>query len=317
MERRAIKATARALLGCLLTSCGLLAQNGPDSDPDAARGYTNSVFHHGSIDSINLYNGQLTVPIAIGPAYSIGPSLKFQASLYYTSQVWEFGHPQPPLPQDQPRYEPYRPLHGNPALGIGWNFGLGAVKNCSVSQAYKCYVSPDGAEHLFNFPVGSAYFKTRDADQLVLHFLNGANESAGFEMWDGSGSRYVFTKQVLGYDDLPTVYVREYGRGRDGWYLTSLSDPFGNSLTVDYYTSAQASPCPSLNNDATCTATWMKCQPSSPTSSWIPQRINLPGGAHIDVGLTAGQMIASFTFPVFANGASGSAVWNLDYQSVG
>ena len=37
------------------------------------------VFHHSSVDSINLYNGSLTIPIAIGPSYPVGPKLKFQA----------------------------------------------------------------------------------------------------------------------------------------------------------------------------------------------------------------------------------------------
>ena len=83
-----------------------LAQNGPDSDPDAAQGYVNNVFRHSAVDSINLYNGQLTLPIPVGPAYSIGPNLKYQVVLYYTSHVWEPGHPQPVPPGEVPRYAP-------------------------------------------------------------------------------------------------------------------------------------------------------------------------------------------------------------------
>ena len=59
---------SRTLVLCLLLLAPgrLTAQNGPDNDADAAPGYTNSVFHHDEIDSINLYNGQLTLPIALG-----------------------------------------------------------------------------------------------------------------------------------------------------------------------------------------------------------------------------------------------------------
>ena len=55
---------SRTLVLCalLLGPGRLAAQNGPDNDADAAPGYTNSVFHHEEIDSINLYNGQLTLP---------------------------------------------------------------------------------------------------------------------------------------------------------------------------------------------------------------------------------------------------------------
>ncbi len=74
------------------------AQSGPDNDPDAAPGYVNSVFHHGQVDSINLYNGQLTIPISLGPTYPVGPKLKFQAVLTYSSRKNDYGHPtiQPP-----------------------------------------------------------------------------------------------------------------------------------------------------------------------------------------------------------------------------
>src|SRR5437879_13154468 len=80
------------LLGGLLIPCWLLAQNGPDNDPDGLRGYVDNVFHHGQVDSVNLYNGVLTVPIAIGPSYPIGPKLKFQLMLAYSSRINEYGH---------------------------------------------------------------------------------------------------------------------------------------------------------------------------------------------------------------------------------
>src|SRR6266545_4436244 len=96
--RRERRRTAHPSLGLVLLShlviaSALLGQNGPDSDPDAAQGYVKSVFHHSMTESINLYNGQLTIPIAVGPAYAIGPKLKFQAMLTYASKAWEFGHP--------------------------------------------------------------------------------------------------------------------------------------------------------------------------------------------------------------------------------
>ncbi len=99
--RNALSATQEAgmsrrlIIAVLILVVGLplLAQNGPDNDPDAAQGFVNNVFHRSNVDSINLYNGQLTVPIAVGPSYPIGPKLKFQAMLTYTSRAWEYGHP--------------------------------------------------------------------------------------------------------------------------------------------------------------------------------------------------------------------------------
>ncbi len=101
----------RALLPalCLLASftSSLLAQNGPDNDSDVAAGLANSVFENGQVDSINLYNGQLTVPIPLGPSYPIGPKLRMQLVLSYTSRVDDFGHPA----QQSPDFF-YKPLVG-------------------------------------------------------------------------------------------------------------------------------------------------------------------------------------------------------------
>jgi len=155
---RTYRFLAMVALGFCVSWTGL-AQQGPDDDADVKIGYTNNFFHHSSVDSINLYNGQLTIPIPVGPTYPVGPKLKFQAMLAYTSKVWEFGNPSNPDPQGNL----YMPVVGDPALGIGWTFTLGAIKSCGTAQSQLCYISPDGAEHQF-----SAGAKTQDASQFYL-----------------------------------------------------------------------------------------------------------------------------------------------------
>ena len=328
-HRRAPGMSRRLIVAAfiLAASLPLRAQQGPDSDPDAAQGYVNNVFHHSDVDSINLYNGQLTIPIAIGPSYPVGPKLKFQTLLTYTSRAWEYGHPSyetlNPPPPNLPPTLPFEPLLGDPALGIGWNFNLGAIKPCSLGQGRRCYVSPDGAEHLFDPLVGSSTVKTVDADQFVLRYINGSSESSGYEMWDGDGNHYVFNWAVTGFDDDSANYIHDFGRGRNGWYLTSLADPFGNAITATYYSRAAASPCPSFRSDCPNTSynpdTSMRCAGTG-ANSWVPHVIQLPGGATISIGLDTlpgtAQMIKTFTFPVFAGGQSASAVWTLNYETV-
>lgn len=309
----------------LVAGLPLLAQQGPDSDPDAAQGYVNNVFHHSDVDSINLYNGQLTVPIAVGPSYPIGPKLKFQAMLTYTSRAWEYGHPSYEMLHPEPSLPPtapFEPLLGDPALGIGWNFNLGAIKPCGLGQGSRCYVSRDGAEHHFSQPVSPSSFKTADADQLLLHAINDLTDaSLGYEMWDGDGNHYVFGSHVTGFDDSSGAYIHDFGRGRDGWYLTSLTDPFGNAITVAYYSRVEASPCPSFRSDCLNTSyspdTSMRCAGTG-ANSWVPRAIQLPGGVTISIGLDTqpgtAQMIKTFTFPVFPDGQADSAIWTLSYQ---
>ena len=247
----------RRTLAPLLALCAVVTinsvsrgQNGPDPDPDAAPGYAKSVFHNASVDSVNVYNGALTLPIAVGPAYPVGPKLKFQALLAYNSVVWEFGNPGP---DDQSDVGLYQPIKADPSLAVGWSFLAGAIKPCGVVQNSNCYVGPDGSERLFDQSPAANYFRTSDGSQLLLHALGGG----GFEMWDGDGNRYVFDWHVTGYDDAPQSYLFDLGRGRNGWYLTGLTDPFGNGVTLAYYSGlGTASPC------------WTSHCPTA-TNSWI------------------------------------------------
>jgi len=276
------------------------AQNGPDNDPDGLRGYVDNPFHHGQVDSVNLYNGLLTVPIAVGPSYPIGPKLKFQLMLAYSSRLNEYGHP-----SGTDSYYTYKPYSGDPALGLGWTFTLGAIK--TSGGVY--YIGPDGSQHIFDAPVSGypTFLKTSDGAQLMLHDMG----SSGYEMWDSDGNHYLFGWPVAGNDDSMTNFTHDFGRGRDGWYLTSLTDFFGNFLTVSYQSHVTPVPCASYS--ASCPNVQIQpCLDRGNTS--IPRTINLPTGT-ITVGLNGNSLVSSFTFPVLAGGSVTTATWTLGYQS--
>jgi len=318
LKQRALGRFLALSLLCSFIGAAVRAQNGPDNDPDGAPGYVNSYFHHSSVDSINLYNGMLTIPIAIGPAYPVGPRLKFQATLVYSARITDYGHP-----AIQSSDFSYVVLSGDPALGAGWTFNVGSVKDCRQGVAIGvCYVGPDGASHFFQVGVGQ-FGKAEDASQLILHD-QGTVTAGPYEMWDGDGNHYILDHQVSGLDDVPmdtanNGYAHDFGKGRDGWYLTSVSDPFGNTYGVQYRPSADL-PCWSYF-DTNCagaqTSTHMRCLSS--TASWVPQFIDLPTGT-VTVGPgtnpdVTGSLIGSFNFPVKVGGVSTNATWSLDYQT--
>ncbi len=298
----------------LLSPRSLAAQNGPDNDPDAAPGYTNSVFHHEEIDSINLYNGQLTLPIGLGPSYPIGPKLRLQLSLVYNSRVDDYGAPTPS--QTPPLLEGfvYRPLVGNSSLGIGWELSLGAIKPCRNGIAYvQCYASPDGSQHVFTRPQGNGWVTT-DGTQ---YFLKG---SGPYEMWDGGGNHYVFDKQASGFDDPAGAgYTHDFGRGRDGWYLGSLTDPHGNGYTVTYWTGAHPHWTYGASSCHPSYTAWMKMNPPAGTGGWVPKDITLPSGQKVKVnrghnGYVDG-MVLSVDFPVFKDGSLTTRTWSFVYDT--
>ena len=307
------KKLPRALVLCtlVLSSGRLEAQNGPDNDPDAAPGYTNSVFHHDAFDSINLYNGQLTVPIALGPSYPIGPKLRFQLTLVYNSRVDDYGAP---LPGQQQASFVYKPLTGNSSLPIGFELSLGAIKPCRHGNTTgPCYVAPDGSQHLFHRNQGNGRV-TGDGSQ---YFLQG---SGPYEMWDGDGNHYVFDKQAAGFDDpLTEGFTHDFGRGRDGWYLGSLTDPHGNGYTVTYWSGSHPRWTYGVSTCSAATTSLMQMRTPSGTGGWVPKDITLPSGqaVHVERGNNgyADGMVLSATFPVFAGGALTTRTWAFAYDS--
>ena len=250
----------RRTLAPLLALCAVVtinsvsrAQNGPDNDPDAAPGYAKSVFHNAAVGFDQRLQRRAHAPDrASGPRYPVGPKLKFQVAARL--QLASCGSSATPAPDDQSDVGLYKPIKADPSLAVGWSLLAGAIKPCGVVQNSNCYVGPDGSRAPVR-PVAGRELLPHERRQPAAAAL--ARRSAGFEMWDGDGNRYVFDWHVAGYDDPPQSYLFDLGRGRNGWYLTSLTDPFGNGITLAYYSGlGSASPC------------WTSHCPTA-TNSWI------------------------------------------------
>jgi len=296
------------------------AQQGPDNDPAAAQGYVKNAFHHTDFDSINSFNGQLTIPMPIGPAYQIGPRLTFQAMLTYGLRLTEPGHPTNEL-ENNPNYYP---VVGDPALGVGWTFTPGKIACGALPTSPPlganprpfCYLRPDGAEIDF-FGAGPAYTTTDATQYKLVH--NGTAPNDSYTMYDGDGNVYDFGWRVSGYDDVPSVspgYARDYGRSRDGYYLTSITDPFGNRLTVAYQADG-VSACP-----LTCSLpTGMRCTGTT-TRSWIPATFSIQrvGEASQQIGAVVfdppARRIRALRLKTLVGGTGQFSEWSLQYGTV-
>src|SRR5262249_49245601 len=151
-----------------------------------------------------------------------------------------------------------------PALGIGWTLTAGKIAcgalPTSSAVNRPCYVRPDGAQIDFGAPTSG----TSDASPYQLVHV-GTSPNDSYTMTDGDGIRSDFAWRVGGWDDDSREspergpgYARDYGRGRDGYYLTSMRDPFGNRLTVTY-ASGVVAPCPSACTGAPAPVGSMRC----------------------------------------------------------
>lgn len=86
----------RVLLSLLLCAIPLLAQE----HPNIARGFTpEHMYDFSAIDSVNMFNGNMTLRIPIGPELRANGVMPYRLTLAYNSGSWDFID----VPEDPPQ----------------------------------------------------------------------------------------------------------------------------------------------------------------------------------------------------------------------
>lgn len=100
------------------------------------------------IDSVNRFNGSLSLAIPIGQTYPVDANLSYGLTLVYNSQVWEQEEVQDPWGTTLVRSKPLRTNNA----GLGWMLGLGRLSYATsqgLDTARNTYLGPDGSRHTF------------------------------------------------------------------------------------------------------------------------------------------------------------------------
>ena len=185
-----------------------------------------------AIDSVNLFNGNLTLSIPIGTTYPAGGSLSYALALHYNSNVWEF---------DEGDYEYGFPTtyafptpHGN--AGLGWLVGFGRLwapgqppQNRGTSWLL---VEGDGTHRTFwprlHDDICNSAFNPPDPEDYCEPTIPGVSytrDGSYLRMRSVSGNR----KEI----DSPDGTTRELD---DLGRVTGIRDRFGNRLDISYIT---------------------------------------------------------------------------------
>jgi hypothetical protein len=224
----------RALLPLLALLLALPAA--ADVHPNTSPGFpAEQSFHVGDVDSVNLFNGALTLTLPLGISYPVNGGFSYNLKLTYNSSPWQFltvHRMGPPPDTDLTRTQALPSPCSN--AGLGWRVSFGRMDPpCQVPDSNGTYpVNPiyqdeNGTDHIFyptlhkddpedtGLPTGVLDVQyTRDGSYLRLR-----KYSAGYreiEFPDGSVRRF----DSLG---MPTL----------------IKDAFGNSLTIAYTTAGQ------------------------------------------------------------------------------
>jgi YD repeat-containing protein len=215
----------------LLSSLAALAQKNPNHEVGFKPG---NVYDQTDVDTVNLFNGNVTLNIPIGPRYQVGPTLSYQFqltanSLGTTKEVWDCEQPGHPICE-----ELYPNLASN--AGIGWRLSLGELlaptavgPTSRYRPGYFLYVSPSGAEYRFDDdPVSfsNARYGSTDRPQLRMVMPDGIETIRDIEFPNGEIHRYERTAISGGVPSAPI------------WRLTSIrdrkSESSPNKVTIAY-----------------------------------------------------------------------------------
>lgn len=204
-----------------------------EQDPNRARGFSpGEVYDFGGIDSINLFNGSLSVNIPVGPRYPVGDGLSYGLHLSYSSSTWE---------AEETEIQGARVIRMHPRwsanAGHGWMLSLAGTLYDRPGPSPEGHTgleweSPDGAEHSFYGTLHQAEGETdpchytRDDTYLRLCAApaNGTLERYTIEFPDG---------RVQTFEEIPLAQ-RLSDWDDERFQVVRLEDRLGNWVTVDY-----------------------------------------------------------------------------------
>lgn len=223
-----MKRILRRLLLPLALMCSVLplrADDGVVVDPGIERGISpGKAYQVGDVDTVNLFNGNLSAVVSLGNAYPVGGSLSYSLALHYAGDAWEPGE----------RIEEVRnPISGEiethvytwafptrrSNAGHGWILSLG---NIFVPQGsiWPAYEAPDGGIHSLHPPdptVPSSTYYSKDGTYLRL---TTSSTTYTLEFPDGT---------VQTYDAV--LYP---GGGLASTTLRRIADRSGNTVDITY-----------------------------------------------------------------------------------
>jgi hypothetical protein len=199
-------AVATAMLG---------AVHDPMAAAANARGFEpEKLYQFNGIDSVNLFNGNVTLSLPIGGTYPVDGDFSYGLTLYYNSKVWHFDDLDSTGCSTSGGYA-FPAGYGDRMLnaGLGWTFDFGRIVETPAPYPLT-YLAPDGAEYKFQDGdiLNDGVYYSPDLASLRLKFIAGpANDDDQYVLELGNGSVHTF---------------KENGE------IVSMRDQFGNSVDI-------------------------------------------------------------------------------------
>jgi hypothetical protein len=262
LEVRPPRCSPRLALLSLLILAGASGLHAQVPSQDVARGFqAERLYQFHDLDSVNLFNGNLTINIPIGQSYPNGGGMSYGLKLIYNSKVWDYRSQivAPGQIADDPRGVVTGPERAELPVpgyafnaGLGWSVSLGRLiaptdmeHNCDLfddgvwSEGGKqecqendlenrlwAYESPDGAVHPFSKRF--AVVPRPGAEQYEPETVMYARDGSNLRLRNENSSMWVDFPDGSSHE-----FVRRVEAGPlNDWRLSRMRDAFGNTVTV-------------------------------------------------------------------------------------
>ena len=197
--------------------------------PNTAPGFpVEQAFHIGDIDSVNLFNGGLTLTLPLGPSYPVNGGFSYGLKLVYNSHPWIFKTVQHVRPSDRElvtRTQAWPTPCSN--AGLGWRVSLGRMDPpCQVPDANDALLGPIYQDEMGTDHVFYAILHPGDAEDAPVAGVQDIQYTR-----DGSYLRLKVLAGGVRKVEFPDGTVRTFDAAG---MPTRIEDPFGNWLAIAY-----------------------------------------------------------------------------------
>lgn len=217
-----LRAITLLLCGMLLASVANAQEN-----PNLAQGFeTGKQYDFGSVDSVSLFSGTLTLNIPIGSSYPVNGSLSYSLALVYNSNVWEYQIRRDAFENPYVQAAPRETSNA----GLGWQISLGRLYAPATpgNKLQKwVYTTPDGGQHTF--------FATLHEDDPAVAGICYSRDSSYLRL-TGVGDCGLNTASLAAEVEFPDGTIRRFTRASTAapFRIVQLRDRFNNQVNIDY-----------------------------------------------------------------------------------